>query len=53
MASHEEYARRISPGGQVTHYRTRREYLQGRFAASGSMAAQRARINSAVGGVIV
>ena len=53
MASHEEYARRIHPNGTVTRYRTREEYQRGRFAAAGSMAAQRSGINRAVGGNIV
>ncbi len=53
MATHEEYARRINPDGTTRRYRTRAEYVRGRFAAAGSMAAQRAGINRAVGGVIV
>ena len=53
MASHEEYARRIHANGAVTRYRTREEYQRGRFAAAGSMAAQRSGINRAVGGRVV
>jgi hypothetical protein len=53
MATHEEYARRIHANGTVTRYRTREEYQRGRFAATGSMAAQRSSINRAVGGNIV
>ena len=53
MASHEYYAEKISPNGGRTRYRTREEYQRGRFSASGSMAAQRAGINRAVGGNIV
>lgn len=49
----EEYARRLYPNGTVRKYRTKAEYQAGRLQASGSMAAQRAGINRAVGGNIV
>lgn len=45
----EYYARRADG----TTYRTRRDYEAGRFQSIGTAAAQRARINRAVGGRVV
>jgi hypothetical protein len=45
----EYYARRSD--GRT--YRTRRDYEAGRLQSTGTMAAQRARINRAVGGRVV
>jgi len=48
----EPYAVRMT-GGQRRSYRTRADYIAGRFQASGTANAQRARINRSVGGRIV
>lgn len=53
MASHENYAEKLNPNGTKVKYKHKADYEWGRFQASGSMAAQRANINRAVGGNIV
>ena len=48
----EPYAVRTS-GGEKKYYMTRKDYLAGRGQARATAAAQRARINKAIGGNVV
>lgn len=47
-ANGEPYAERILPDGRVIRYNTEEEYQRGRFQASGTAAATRARIRKAL-----
>lgn len=45
----EPYAERVLPDGRVIRYNTEEEYQRGRFQATGTMAATRARIRRSLG----
>lgn len=49
----EPYAVKVNQDGTKTKYKNRAEYERARFQASGTMAAQKAKINKAVGGKVV